>query len=167
MRTSIKILFPLCIIVLLWGCKDTCNTKYGKTFNSVLIDEAMYDGGGVDVVMSFNTSTLDGLPSEYFDEANLYANAAYELALDIDSVYTSNTTLKLTLNSSFVPSVNNSTDLSYVIIFNDRRSYLDCKHPGQNDSYQLNLGFTLKNIGGNQFELSNLEWNEEAHKGAI
>ncbi len=143
----------------LTSCTDTCNKKLGDTFYSV-------EKGSTTILSSqnlkldFKTSTLSDLPEQYFSDIFLFDDSV------LDSLYASKTNVGIIIKQADLPAINDTKNFKYQLSFGDRRTYIDCKHPGMSDTYQLDLNFDLKN-NNSIYEMSNFTWEEFHSAGAL
>jgi len=158
-KNSLQLVLVVGLSVLLVSCRDTCNKKHGKTFSSVTLEEWDTTATG-NLRVKLAMSTLPKLQNVYFEETfnNLTPKRAVNVIPSKERISFEvpknwwRTILPNTFNGRFS--------------FGDRRKYLDCKHPGQSDSYDLDFKFEVDTAGG-KILLTNLRW-EEIHKaGAI
>lgn len=148
------------------SCTDTCNKKLGDTFTSVDVSNTNLDINTQNVSLVFNTNTLSDLPEMYFLDGRLYEDVALVDSSKVDTFYATSNKIEIVLKSSEAPELSESKSYKYQMHFGDRRNYIDCKHPGMADSYQLDLIFDLTN-SNSIFEISNFKWEEFHSAGAL
>lgn len=122
------------------GGPDTCNEILGDTFFDVLPGLVRDDGG--EVTVSVHLVALDTLPELYFSEAAIVRNEALPGGemISNDAAFT---TLALSQKDSLVlriaPAAFADGQAEVVVRYPDRRSFIDCSHPGSGDRYFLLL----------------------------
>ncbi len=159
-----NIFVSLIILSFITSCRDTCNKKYGNTFENVSFNSITYNTSDAELLLNLNCQTLNELPEIYFQ--------TYEVILDSNSISTDSSsvtknTISLMFSESKLPQVSKSVEINVNFQFEDRRNYLDCKHPGMNDSYILELKGIINREETNTFSLSSFSWNQYVNMGAI
>lgn len=150
----------------LFSCTDSCNKKLGDTFNSIEAASALLNTTNQNVSLVFNTNTLTDLPEQYFIDGILYDELALVDSSKVDTFYSTSEKMKIVLTESEAPELNSTQSYKFQFHFGDRRTYIDCKHPGMADSYQLDLNFDLTNNNSN-LDILNFSWVEYHSAGAF
>lgn len=162
MKSIYIILFGFTLVLM--SCRDTCNKKYGDTFESVTLGNVLIDNQDNKLHLNFGLTVLDDLPEGYFQSNSTEVDSSYIL---IDSIKITKQSLELIVNDTSLPSIDESNNLLLNINFEDRRTYLDCKHPGMNDEYILEIKGILKQNGDATFSLTDFTWTQYVNMGAI
>lgn len=149
------------IIVMLFfnSCiKDTCNKRLGDTFESVeFLDATITDNKRM--VIRFELMTLDTLPISYFTDGDIRS------AREIDSTFIDKNELVIFYNDNQLPAVGESISNKIVADFRDRRRYIDCQHGGSDDSYTLDVIWTVTNVDNVSLSVTGIEWFETFFAG--
>ena len=145
--------------------KDNCD-QFGDTFISINIDKVEKDASG-NLIIELTTNTINELPARYFEQVTFSYLATEETMEITESVEATKTTIKLVVQSAFVPGPEEEFNYNPILNFPDREGYVDCSHPGQSDDYLLNLEMNIHTIDGSEYELENFVWYEEVLKGAL
>jgi len=161
MRKTIILFLGLTFLVS--SClKDTCNQELGNTFNSIAVD-SVYTSTDSKTHLALNISTLDVLPLDYF----IAPKADSVTQLYINTVQMTKTTADLLLSEESLPDSSMRSVFNLVYSFGDRRTFIDCSHPGMSDRYQLHLNFELENEGTENYVISSFTWEEFFLAGAL
>lgn len=169
MRT--KNMFILLVIAIqVFGCwKDNCD-KFGDTFISINIDKIEKDASG-NLIIEFAMNTINDLPASYFEQVflrNTLTDSRTGEAIEVtESVEATKTTIRLVVQSAFVPGPGEVLNYTPLLNFPDREGYVDCSHPGSNDDYLLYLEMNIQTIDRNEYDLDNFVWREKVNKGAF
>lgn len=149
--------------------KDNCD-QFGDTFISINIDKVEKDASG-NLIIEFAMNTINDLPARYFEQVvlrNTLTDSRTGEAIEVtESVEATKTTIRLVVQSAFVPGPGEVLNYAPLLNFPDREDYVDCSHPGSSDDYLLYLDMNIQTIDGNEYELENFIWYEEVLKGAF
>ena len=164
--TSLSILF------LLSQCKkDTCNSALGQTFQLIVFDTLSSDDEG-NLSLQFEWDTLEELPDTYFADAAVMRSEKDRFGddwtndhEDLESWQADGMTFTLLLKASALPEPDMENEIHLHFRFPDRQDHIDCTHGGSGDSYYLDISFELQQNAENEFELSNLTWEETFNAG--
>lgn len=135
--------------------KDTCNGALGNTFSAILFDSTQTEDALLTV--HFTVETLADLPENYFTDIVASDSATMS---QTNAVTLTQTALTLALSETAHPLPNETRDLNFTFALPDRRSFIDCQHPGSADIYFITISFTLYNNADSTYELTNFIWEE-------
>lgn len=134
--------------------KDTCNANLGNTFEAIEFDSTHY--GDLDLSLYFSSSTLAKLPSSYYENVT----GADSVTITESTIVSTSSTLQINLTEEFLPHFDSIKSYLFTYQFEDRRNYIDCKHPGSSDRYILLINFDLAHADSAQYNFSNFGWQE-------
>ncbi|MEO1518267.1 MAG: hypothetical protein AAFV95_24820 [Bacteroidota bacterium] len=169
------LILGLCVSFLLCQCKtkDTCNAVLGDTFQSIVQDSLFRDAQN-DLSLRFSWNALDVLPNGYFADAALiraakdrFGNDWVNDHEDLVRWQADSTSFLLVLKASALPVLNADETYSFHHRFPDRADHIDCTHPGSGDAYYLDLSFSLRQVAADEFEFSQLRWQESFQAGGF
>ena len=162
-RTPTIFYVLLCTSVYATGC-DTCNN--GETFVNPRIAsgfEQAEDQIYLVIEWDQGPDRASDLPEEYFSSVSLIEggvcleSSSNEecMALYYGALYSDSYQYTVFFSES-VPEIMASSSFEFKIYLPDRRQYIDCRHPGSDDSYSL-LGTIFLDDTGEIIESSFIE----------
>ncbi len=173
-RTFLSSLLIVSLVIIFSCGKDTCNGD--TTFRSITLDSVQFNAHKQYIVY-FSIQTKDELPLDYLKNKTIinslidpYGQKWDNSFIELDSVSFSqpsssslkNMILFLKKDSSFL---GDTKEIYLHFYFPDRIGYLDCKHPGGPDKYELDMSFTISNSSSGIIHASSFKWNEKLWRG--
>ena len=147
--------------------KDTCNIE--DTFSQITLTKAPVKSVGDTVKIFLEFVLKTALPDGYFKAVVVDQGREDRFGNPWDNDFKHLFGVEMsasgaTLNIKRDSIKEGSNQGSFHFKLPDRRSFIDCGHPGGADSYLLDLGFTILNTV-NAYSAKDLNWKEELRKG--
>ncbi|MBX2926818.1 MAG: hypothetical protein KF852_03185 [Saprospiraceae bacterium] len=148
--------------------KDTCNGE--PTFRDMTVNTL--DSTQTTLSVELQWGKGKDLPKAYFEQIHLitgsvghdFSNWKNDFVRVNNTLIQTDTSLRIVLHRNLINIPRDTVDLHYQLP--DRRGFVDCDHPGSNDSYFLDLQLLFSTETG-RISASLLTWRETLQKGPI
>lgn len=146
--------------------KDTCNDEPAFREMAVVMRDSTQSIWLVDLAWVKGKD----LPKAYFEQIHLItgdishdgSSWKNDFAKVDNTLISSDTSMQITFHRDLIVSPLDTLDLHYQ--FSDRRNFINCEHPGSNDSYFLDIQLLFFDNAG-EVGVGLLTWNETLLRG--